>query len=266
MKIKFYIITYNNDTILNEWILKSLNESNYSKENTNIYIINNFSDHINIFNEYSKNISYVYHNTLRPDFSTGHLARNHNQAIINGFKNLNDPDCDLVIVCQNDTIVEKDWYENVLNLSKMYDYCSFGAGDQFQIFKPECIKNVGLYDERYCNIGYQEADYLLRCLLYLEKKSSINDYQHGRLLNIYNNNIIQKTLSGFNRQESSHIESFKHHDISGNFFHEKWKCNANHWNDSLIHKTNVLNSKAPFVKTWMLYPYFEKNINYEIYK
>jgi hypothetical protein len=40
------------------------------------------------------------------------------------------------------------------------------------------VKQVGLFDERFCNIGLQEADYFLRCLLYNKDRSSLNDIEH----------------------------------------------------------------------------------------
>jgi len=112
MKTKLYIVTYNNNEILNNWALKTLFESDFPIDNSDIYIINN---HTNIYIEpqYEDKIK-ILNNDLRPDFSTGHLSRNWNQAIINGFKNLNEPDCDLVIACQNDTKFCKNWYSKLL--------------------------------------------------------------------------------------------------------------------------------------------------------
>lgn len=265
MKIKFYIVTYNNDKVLNEWLLKSINESNFNTEDIKFYIINNYSDSLNIDEKYKHLISYTYHNTLRPDFSTGHLARSWNQAIINGFKDLNNPDCDLVITCQNDTILKKDWFNFIQNAMIKYNFCSFGKGDQFLVFKPESIKKVGLFDERFCNIGYQEGDFFLRNLLFNEN-CSINDFIHDRTFNIINGTPIEETQTGFQRGEKYHLESFVYHEYSELFFKEKWSCDSNHWGDSLNHKQKILNSKAPFVKMWIMYPYFEKNIDQRVYK
>lgn len=255
MKIKFYTITYNNNTILNEWILKSLYESNYNKNDVEIYVINN---HSNLFvEEKYKSIVTVLDNVLRPDFSTGHLARNHNQAIINGFKSLTNPDCDIVISCQNDTIVLPNWQEIIESLVEEYDFLSFGIGDQFQVFTPEGIKKVGIYDERFCNIGYQEADFFLRNLIYNFDRSSINDGYHKRVLNPKQLSPIIVTESGCVRQELSHMESYYFHSFSRNVFHRKWGLlNPDEWNVDELKKFNGLTNIPNFV----YYPYFEKDI------
>lgn len=78
--------------------------SKLSKEELSIleiYIINNHSNS-EINKDYLDNIT-----ILRPDFSTGHLSRNWNQAIINVFQNLKNPDYNIVITNQNDIIFRK---------------------------------------------------------------------------------------------------------------------------------------------------------------
>lgn len=254
MKIKFYTITYNNSTILNNWILKSLYESNYNKNDVEIYVINN---HSNLFiEEKYKSIVTVLDNQLRPDFSTGHLARNYNQAIINGFKSLTNPDCDIVIACQNDNILLPEWQQNIESLLGKYDFLSFGIGDQFQVFTPEGIKKVGLYDERFCNIGYQEADFFLRNLIYNFDRSSINDSSHDRILNPEQLYPITVTECGAHRQELSNIESRHFHSFSRNVFHRKWSVNPEYWNIEELKKYNGITNIPNFV----YYPYFEKDV------
>lgn len=252
MKTKLYIVTYNNNEILNNWALKTLFESDFPFDNSEIYVINNHSN-IYIEPQYKDKIK-ILNNDLRPDFSTGHLSRNWNQAIINGFQNLNNPDCDIVIACQNDTKFCKNWYSKLLiNLFK-YKYIACGTGDQFQVFTTDAIKNIGLYDERFCNIGYQEADYFLRSLLYFGDHASINDFIHGRTLNTLNVQIIEDTESGFVRQEKTHIESSIYHKYSANFWRMKWNIDETHWDLKEIYNTK------PKLLNYILYPYFEKDI------
>ena len=192
MKTKLYIVTYNNNEILNNWALKTLFESDFPFDNSEIYVINNHSN-IYIEPQYKDKIK-ILNNDLRPDFSTGHLSRNWNQAIINGFKNLNEPDCDLVIACQNDTKFCKNWYSKLIitMLKDGYKYITCGIGDQFQVFTTDSVKNIGLYDERFCNIGYQEGDYFLRALLYYDKIANLAKKQlakNGQLFFVYTVNI-----------------------------------------------------------------------------
>ena len=256
MKIKHYIVTYNNNEVLNT-SLESIFNSLCNYDNYKVYIINN---HSNFWMD-SKFEPYVevLHNVLRPDFSTGHLSRNWNQAIINGFADLSNPDCDILITSQNDCVLNDNFIENLIELHKKYDFIQFGAGDNFISYTSNAIIQVGLWDERFCNIGYQEADYFLRNVLYNAQKTSINDIHHKRTHNEINNTIIQESKTGRQREESSHISSLKYHTISENVYIEKWGDSpGNHikngWNyDNLKHLT-------PKIKYYMMYPYFEQNI------
>jgi len=255
MKIKFYIITYNNNPILNDWILKSLNESDYDRKNVQVFVINNHTN-IEINDEY-KSFVIALNNDLRPDFSTGHLSRNHNQAIINGFQNLKTPDCDVVVSCQNDTILHKNWYQVLMEVMNQYTYVCVGKGDQFQAFKPESIRNIGLYDERFCNIGYQEADFFLRSYLYNRDHSSINDYHHHRVHNPIDNQIILDTVNGGMREEISHLKSYAYHPLSLNIFRAKWgDIHTEQW-DTDKRYAAITECK---LKNHIYYPYFELDV------
>ena len=173
MKIKFYIVNYNNDGVLNNMILKSLFESKFDRDKTEIFIINNHTN-IHVNDEYKSFVT-ILNNTLRINESTGHLSRNWNQAMINGFRSLKSPDCDIVIGCQNDTVIESNWHEILLENLQQYKYIQQGRGDQFQVWTPEAVKHIGLYDERFCNITFQEYDYFTRAILCYIEHSSIND-------------------------------------------------------------------------------------------
>jgi hypothetical protein len=256
MKIKLYINTYNANNLLNDYCLKSLFESDFDQDNTFVNVVDN---HSNVFieEEYNKKVN-VIHNQLRPDFSTGHLSRSWNLCLINGFVDLENPDCDIVILCQVDSFLNKQWFSNVLNLKNTYklDYVTYGSGDQFQYFTPEAIKNIGLYDERFCNIGYQEADYFLRAAKYHPNKTSINDAAHGRVFNNLNLNFLdtEKLHTGFVRKEQSHIESLKYHGFSLNMFNHKWDAIPQHW------QPNTISNAKLKTNNYILYPYFENKI------
>ena len=68
---------------------------------------------------------------------------------------------------------------------------TFGQGDALQVMTPESIRTIGLYDERFCNIGYQEGDYFQRARILNNEKSSINDFTHLRLLNVVPNTVLE---------------------------------------------------------------------------
>ncbi len=178
-KIKIFIVTYKSKISLNNNI-KSLLESDLMQHNWEINVINNHS----LNDEYVDKVK-VWHNVLRPDFSTGHLARNWNQAIINGFKDLNNPDCDILVNSQDDVLFKKDCFSKLIEFHKKYSFIQSGAGDSLCSYLPEAVKEIGLWDERFCNIGYQEADYFLRALIYNKNKSMISDCHpgHNRVLN-----------------------------------------------------------------------------------
>lgn len=259
MKIKHYIVTYNNEEVLNkslESLLPVLEK--YSKEEYQLFIINNHSN-FKIHPKFEPFVS-VLHNMTRPDFSTGHLARNWNECIINGFKDLDNPDCDILITSQNDCEFDGDFIPNLIQLHKKYSFIQFGAGDHFISYTSESIKKVGLWDERFCNIGYQEADYFLMQMLYNTNGSTINDYKHKRVHNTETNNIINHTQTGHDRGDISHLASKKYHSISENVYIMKWgKSPYNHsindWN------YEKLKNLKPLIPSFIYYPYFENYAN-----
>ena len=257
MKIKHYIVTYNNNIILNRCLQSILPLfSKYTPDEYSVYIINNHSN-FNIDSIYEPYV-HVLHNSLRPDFSTGHLSRNWNQAIINGFRDLNNVDCDILITSQNDCEFDGDFISNLIELHKKYSFIQFGAGDNFMSYTVESIKKVGLWDERFCNIGYQEADYFLRQLLYNTHSCTINDYMHKRVHNPEKNNVVKNTPNGYSRGEESHFVSQQFHKHSENIYKIKWgntpQAHNNIWNYESLKKLN------PLIDSYILYPYFEKGI------
>jgi len=271
MKIKIFIVTYKNEEYLKNNILSLLN-SDLVNCNYQINVINNFTGDFSIREFCKNNNIIVYDNYLRPDFSTGHLSRNWNQAIINGFKSIEEPDCDILVLCQNDNVFKQNWCEYIIEKHKIYDFISIGGGDQYHSYKVSHIKKVGLWDERFCNIGYQEADYFIRSFLYNGEKSSINDFNHKRILNqlieesiktpsgIWGTNRIidlDDSLKGGMRNDVYHIESSKYHNISKNILEQKWGLEfEGSWTQE---KLNKLPKKSK-IPNFIFYPYFEKNV------
>ncbi len=253
MKIKLFIVTYNNSADLNN-NLRSLLNSDLLNCNLSITIINN---HSNFFLDKDFDFVQVLNNTTRPDFSTGHLSRNWNECIVNGFKDLNDPDCDVLIHCQDDSIFTHDWLTYLLNLHKKYDFVQMGVGDNFCSYLPSAIKNIGLWDERFCGIGYQEADYFLRALIYNKEKTCLNDYQHGRLINNIDYCFCSRAMEP-DIFSDHHKKSLEYHNISKLIFDKKWPgLNANYWTDDMM--LNL--PETSFIDNYIYYPYFEKNID-----
>lgn len=250
MRVKIYIVTYNDNNALYE-NLNSLMSSDID-ENVEINVINNYS-HLVLEEKYSS--VNVLNNSLRPDFSRGHLSRNWNQSLINGFKNLNKPDCDLVVTTQDDIYWEKDWLTELKKIHENYTFYSADWGDNLCSYTPEFIKTVGLWDERFCGITFQEADYFLRAALFNYEKSSINDFHHKRVLNP--DKLIVRRQNENYRQHNGRNES---HQLTERLFKIKWhNMHPENWD---LNQIRVMNKKAG-LPNFVLYPYFENLINRE---
>jgi hypothetical protein len=249
MKIKIYIVTYNNDDVLKR-NLEKLYSSDLLSYDYSVNIINNYSELIG-FNEYP-NLK-ILNNILRPDFSNGHLSRNWDEAIVNGFKDLNNPDTDLVITLQNDTFVKPNCFSNLIEYHNLYDFIQIGAGDQLMSFNANAIKHIGLFDERFNSIGYQEADYFMNAYVMYKDKISINDWEtHWRHHNPIEN-IFDKFIDP-DRSLNGQFHSWNWHKYNHELFYIKWGCAPEHWENLTEFP------KEPRISKFFYYPYFEKDI------
>lgn len=261
MITNLYIVTYRNPTGLNECLESLYATKILSGTKLNINVINNHSD-FSIDERFSS--VNVLHNTLRPDFSTGHLSRSWNQAILHGFENLNKPKSQIVVACQVDTIFQPDWLLRLTDLHKTYSFVSAGWGDAFLSFTSDAIKNIGLFDERFCNIVHQETDYFTRALIFNKDKSSINDFHHGKVLNPF---LKDKADDSFIYRKNSNTSitwnsTTQVHDHITKFLLSKYSENPMIWNAD--------KPPALLKKLLMFYPYFEFDVRdfnskYEIY-
>jgi hypothetical protein len=260
MKIKQYIVTYNNNVLL-ERCLRSMKAATHE-----ITIIDNFGNcDVDTF---GLNVT-IIKNSLRPPFSTGHLARDWNAGLILGFKNLTAPDADIVILNQNDVIFKDDYVNKLIKLHERYDFIQMGSGDEMMSFTPMAVKRIGLFDERFCNIGFQEADYLLRARIYHPERSTITDTIHDRIHNPLPKfeSVIEEVECGHVRGEESTNKSAHYHITSQSVFYFKWKTEPvfeldRNWSKSNWGKRPVgfdFNTLRP-TTSHIFYPYFEKHI------
>ena len=186
-KMKIYIITYKRSDILND-TLDRLFQSDFSKlENTEVNIINNHSSFY--LREEFKNKVKVLHNVLRPDWSNGNLAENWNQALLDGFRDLNNPDTEYVVTLQNDTSLHPNWCSNLMKMHQDFNFVVGKYGDNIVSYTPEAVKKIGMWDENFFGVQYKEADYWIRALIFNKEKSCINDTLHGIELN--NENALE---------------------------------------------------------------------------
>ena len=65
--------------------------------------------------------------------STGHLARDWNQCLVNGFGNLSSPTADMVVCMQADNQVAPDFISRLQKLHTKYDMVNAGTGDSSRI-------------------------------------------------------------------------------------------------------------------------------------
>ena len=282
--LKIYIVTYKRSDILND-TLDKLFKSDFSEvENTEVNIINNHSDFF-IEDRFKDRVS-ILHNVLRPDWSNGNLAENWNQALINGFKDLNNPDSEYVVTLQNDTAVHPKWYSNLMKLHARFNFIVGRYGDNLVSYTPEAVKKIGMWDENFFGVQFKEADYWLRALIYNKENSFINDTLHGLELNNENaleldttedrNFIEESGFAGENTlkrraDDQEHQEIWKtrggvYKQYAWGYFYEKWKGTWVHgepekskwvknWPPEMI--SNPPDLQKSSTEVVMKYPYFE---------
>jgi hypothetical protein len=222
----------------------------------------------------------VIHNTVRPDWSTGHLSRDYNSAYLRRFRNLNTPDYDWVLTCQDDILWKPEWASVLKNMEDYgYNFITSGPGDSFVAATAEAIKTIGIWDERFCAIGYHEADMFLRALIWNRNRSSINDVEHVRVWNASDHAVVYPHTplkEGGLRGESDLIQipnwnssrlieadrsrplgaPFYNYDIVDRLFSRKWPGVNNHtWQNVDSYP------QSPAIETPWLYPYFERDID-----
>ena len=182
--LKVFIVTYRRKDILNKTLDILFNKTDFPLiPNTEVNIINNHSDFY-LSEEFADKVN-VIHNNTRVDWDTGNLARNWNEALIHGFKDLNNPDAKIVTTMQNDIVLHPNWATNLLKLHQKYTFITGQLGDNIVSYRPEAVKKIGMWDERFLTPGNKEADYYIRALIYNKEKSMIGDMVHRRTLNAH---------------------------------------------------------------------------------
>lgn len=240
--------------------LSSLFDSDLMEYAHEINLINNHTD-FRLPSEFADKVV-VLHNVLRPDWSSGHLSRNWNQALINGFKSLTDPDCDIVVCSQDDSIFRKGWVKRLLNLHETFTFVHNGHGDQFHSYLPEAVRRVGLWDERFCGISMQAADYFWRCVMYNREGSTIQDPIHQRILNPIVPNDIGASqgylVDPDVRQFGDHWDNSLHNngDIASALMLSKYPYDPYPWTPEKLKKVPAHTLSTNYIT----YPYFEKDI------
>lgn len=254
MKIKIFIVTWQDEKALHNNLLTLFEGFQFVEdENIDVNIINNHTN-FKISPNFAEHVN-VIHNRATPDFATAMLARMWNTALIHGFKNLNQPDCDIVVTAQDDTIWNYNWIPNLKKVMKDHTFYADDAGDLVCAYKPEAVKRIGMWDERF-HYGFGEADYFLRAIKYNADKSSINDFAHARVWNP-TLHLAKRPEPDDNRYDEQ-SRSHQYRGLSWANFLYKWRYSEmeGRWPDNI--EEMVLTT--PTIPSTILYPYFEMDV------
>lgn len=253
--IKAYMVTYRNPECVNN-NLESLFDTFQTEQNVpegtrlDITIINNHSS-FTLADKFKKYVEVI--DNMRIDESCGHLARDWNYALIDGFRSLKKPAVDQVICFHDDVIWLDKWLEKLYAIHQSHSLYMGDFGCTLHSYTPHAVKRIGLWDERFCNIAYHEADYQLRARLYNSQMSSINDYEQGRVWNP--TEIIAQHPPHNEDKRTAANESLNYHPVSRKVFEKKWRRYPERWNEQKGEPP-----KQPFIDSYMFYPYFERDV------
>jgi len=259
MKIRIFVLTYRDPHHLNSG-LKSLFDSDLSQHRVEVNIINNHSD-FQLNDEYKDKVN-VLHNVLRLDRSTGNTSQNWNEALMLGFNDLNNPECDLVITAQDDIFFGPQWLNLLTDTHKKigFQFISVGAGDTLCSYTPEAVKKIGMWDERYSSLAFMDHDYFIRAAMHLGNYASITDTGHTPgLYTIYplpwhkfiveqppRSNMKLELKKPLGRWQRPAQELFK----------AKWGG----YSEELNVSTFINKPRKPGITGYIRYPYFEKDV------
>jgi len=205
----------------------------------------------------------IINNYARPDWSTSNLAKNWNEALVHGFEDLLKPACEKVIAVQADARINPEWYNNILNISPEIKFMSCGHGDEFLMFTPECVIDVGMFDERFSISALHELDYYLRCRSRIPQHTCIIDvnswagtqgFLKHNIHGLSDTDFILPTYKCGHNDEAK--GGMHYHDNYIKYFEYKYGKGI----DSAISDTKYI-SHTEHVH----YPYFEKNIKSDVY-
>jgi hypothetical protein len=269
--MKVFIVTYKRPDVLNDTLERLFDHTDFNLiPNTEVNIINNHSEfHLN--QEFLDKVN-VLHNMTRPDWDTGNLARNWNEALIHGFKDLKNPDAKIVVTMQNDIVLDPNWATNLIKLHQKYTFVTGVLGDNIVSYRPEAVIKIGMWDERFTSPAHKEADYYLRALIYNKEKSMIADVVHQRLLN-HHDYLPLDTREYRGNEPEWDQESKRNDDSKDAWFHAtqilywKWKDTwkqqptyfgwVNGWTEDFVKNPPIPNENTI---NFAQYPYFEKDI------
>ena len=281
--IRVFVVTYNSDDDVFK-CLDSILGSDITTMKHEVVVLNNFGYLARRMPKRFHGRVIVLDNPRRPDWSTGHLARDWNQCLVNGFQDLDAPRAKMVVCMQADNEVAPAFATTLQILHKKFMFINAGIGDAFCSYTPEAVKTIGLYDERYSNIGWQDFDYLFQAIMHagpaiccMEKTITYDKYLEqafpcGRQPSGQLHTLLSKVRSGYLEKKASHSASHAFHYYSETVFREKWPMLSKpgmragefaNWGFTSAKQVKAYSLKrlSPAIPSFILYPYFEKNVN-----
>lgn len=264
--IRVFIVTYNSPDTVHENLRTFFASQGVDGVKCQINIINNHPN-FTLAPEFHDMVL-VHDNSFRLKTSVGHLSRDYNSALMMGFEDLSAPKCHQVLIVHDDVVWHPDWLPKLMSIhaDQKYTFYTGNFGCSFMSFKPEAVRRVGLFDERFCNIGFHEADYFLRQLMYNRENSSINDDTHGRVVNP--TTVLFDHPPYTPNKVDSREESSLYHCVSRNIFADKWNLYPDRWAEN-----GVLDNPPthPLIPSYLHYPKFEfgvykKNLDAQKYR
>lgn len=254
MELSLFIVTYKGFERLTQ-TLDSLFDSDLSPIDLKVYVINNHTD-FRLKSKYKDKVR-VLHNNLRPDWSNGHLSRNWNQALLHGFKDLQEPDADIVVAVQDDTLFQPEWASRLLELHEKYTLVQNGQGDQLVSYRPEAVRRIGLWDERFV-FSFHAADYFYRALMYNPEQTTLNDPHHKRIWNPVFPEDTEDSANYLVDAEPRKIdEGWDQSSISVRLGQELMKQK---YGSTDFEELKENPHRASNLQNYVFYPYFEKDV------
>ena len=278
-KIKLYFVTFKNDLEL-QATFDSIPGSGILDYDFEITVVNNAENYpiqIDVHPSIKEKTRFVTNGLRIEKTSTGahtpgHLSRDWNFCLVDGFKSFDEPDSEIVVLCQNDLAFIPNGIHKLVESHDKYNFVSCGAGDTLHSYTIDAIKNLGLWDERFCSRILQEADYFTRNIAFNSEFCSLNDDHHRRVYNPlgYDDKIIDLSIRPKNRRfERNHLEEREdvQKKINGDLYNAKWSnISSASWSDKHIQKIKTLKITEQF-KQNVFYPYFElQHLNKNVYQ
>jgi hypothetical protein len=198
-------------------------------------------------------------NSTRSPNAWGYLARDWNWALMDGFGTWRGSDIGWCVLAQNDVEWLPDW-ESRLRAVRGIDFFSQPRGDQAMAFTIRAVREVGLFDERFCTLHFQEQDYFARAMLVLGERASLtDDHEHHEDTSSWNplgQVLIAPSWSGFD-DEDERFHTRKTHDELARLLANKW--GVDHQDAIFDKRTLRVRHEAGLVQIPTgpeLYPYF----------